>query len=79
MIEAANVFHLLWSPHSARSLECRKEWLAALRREPSERFIKPWYWKQPLDPPPSELVEQRISFKYEPLRRSLWRPATWFA
>lgn len=79
MIEEANVFHLLWSPHSARSPECRKEWLAALRREPSERFIKPWYWKPPLDPPPTELAQHRISFKYESLRRSLWRPTTWFA
>jgi hypothetical protein len=78
MIEEANVFHLLWSPHSSRSPECRKEWLAALRREPSERFIKPWFWKQPLDPPPTELVAHRISFKYERLRRSLWRPSTWF-
>lgn len=79
MIEEANVFHLLWSSRSSRSPECRKEWLAALRREASERFIKPWYWKQPLDPPPAELAQQRISFKYERLRRSLWRPSTWFA
>jgi hypothetical protein len=78
MIAAAKVFHLLWSGHSADSLECRKEWLSALQREPSERFIKPWFWKQPLTPPPSELTEHRISFKYEPLKRSLWRPSTWF-
>jgi hypothetical protein len=79
MIAEANVFHLLWSPRSSRSPECRKEWLAALRRESSERFIKPWYWRQPLNPPPTELAQQRISFKYEPLRRRLWRPSTWFA
>jgi hypothetical protein len=78
MIEAANVFHLLWSQSSAGSPECRKEWLAALQREPSERFIKPWFWKQPLSPVPGEFAEHRISFKYEPLRRSLWRPETWF-
>jgi hypothetical protein len=78
-IAEANVFHLLWSPHSAASGECRKEWMTALQREPSERFIKPWFWHQPLSAPPQEFVEHRISFKYEPLRRSLWRPATWFA
>ena len=27
----------------------------------------------------NEFVQHRISFKYEPLRRSLWRPSTWFA
>ena len=78
MIAAAKVFHLLWSGHSAASPECRKEWLSALQREPSERFIKPWFWKQPLTPPPSEFTQHRISFKYEPLKRSFWRPSTWF-
>jgi TIR domain len=78
MIAAAKVFHLLWSGHSAASHECRKEWLSALQREPTERFIKPWFWKQPLAPPPSEFSQYRISFKYEPLKRSLWRPSTWF-
>lgn len=78
MIVEANVFHLLWSPRSAGSPECRKEWLLALQREPTERFIKPWFWKQPLSPPPTEFVHYRISFKYEPLKRSLWRPETWF-
>jgi hypothetical protein len=78
MIAAAKVFHLLWSGHSAASPECRKEWLSALKREPTERFIKPWFWKQPLTPPPSEFTQHRISFKYEPLKRSLWRPTSWF-
>jgi hypothetical protein len=78
-IAEANVFHLLWSPSSAASAECRKEWIAALQREPSERFIKPWFWRKPLSAPPAEFTEHRISFKYEPLRRSLWRPSTWFA
>ncbi len=78
MLAAAKIFHLLWSHHSAGSLECRKEWLSALQREPSERFIKPWFWKQPLTPPPSEFVHHRISFKYEPLKRSFWKPETWF-
>jgi TIR domain len=78
MIAAAKVFHLLWSRHAAASPECRKEWLSALRREPTERFIKPWFWKQPLIPPPSEFSQHRISFKYEPLKRSLRRPSTWF-
>jgi hypothetical protein len=78
MIAEAKIFHLLWSPNSAGSLECRKEWLSALRREPSERFIKPWYWKKPLAPLPDEFVQHRISFKYEPLKRSLWKPTTWF-
>jgi TIR domain len=78
-IAEANVFHLLWSPHSAASVECRKEWVAASQREPNERFIKPWFWRKPLSAPPDEFVQHRISFKYEPLRRNLWRPATWFA
>jgi hypothetical protein len=78
-IAEANVFHLLWSPSSAASAECRKEWMAALQREPSERFIKPWFWRKPLSAPPAEFAEHRISFKYEPLRRSFWRPSTWFA
>jgi TIR domain-containing protein len=78
MIAEAKIFHLLWSPNSAGSFECRKEWLSALRREPSERFIKPWYWKKPLAPLPDEFVQHRISFKYEPLKRSLWKPQTWF-
>ena len=39
MITQANVFHLLWSPHTAVSTECRKEWMTALAREPSERSI----------------------------------------
>jgi hypothetical protein len=77
-IAKANIFHLLWSPHSAASVECRKEWLAALQREASERFIKPWFWRKPLSAPPAEFVQHRISFKYEPLRRSLLRPSTWF-
>jgi hypothetical protein len=78
-IAEANVFHLLWSPHSAASAECHKEWMAALQREPSERFIKPWFWRKPLSAPPAEFVAHHISFKYEPLRRSIWRPSTWFA
>jgi hypothetical protein len=41
MIAKANLFHLLWSRHSARSPDCHKEILFALRREPTERFIKP--------------------------------------
>ena len=79
MIAESNIFHLLWSSHSAGSLECRKEWQAALQREASERFIKPWFWKQPIVKVPDEFVQHRISFKFEPLRRSLWRPSTWFA
>ena len=78
-IAESNVFHLLWSAHSAASVECRKEWMIALQREASERFIKPWFWRKPLSAPPAEFVQHRISFKYEPLRRSLWRPSTWFA
>jgi hypothetical protein len=78
-IAEANVFHLLWSPHSAASVECRREWMLALQREASERFIKPWFWRKPLSAPPAEFVQHRISFKYEPLRRRLWPPSTWFA
>ncbi len=79
MIAESNIFHLLWSANSAGSLECRKEWVAALQREASERFIKPWFWKQPLPKVPDEIAAHRISFRYEPLRRSLWRPSSWFA
>jgi len=77
MIDGANVFHLLWSPHSARSTECRKEWTRALQREPSERFIKPWFWKQPLITPPPEISAHHISFRYQHLKRKLLNPATW--
>lgn len=78
MIASARVFHLLWSPTSASSAECRKEWMAALLREPSERFIKPWFWKQPFIPPPPEFVQHHISFRYQRLRRRLLKPETWF-
>ncbi|HEY7342907.1 MAG TPA: toll/interleukin-1 receptor domain-containing protein [Ktedonobacterales bacterium] len=78
MIAEANIFHLLWSRSSAASPECRKEWRSALQREPTERFIKPWFWKQPLAPLPDEFTQHRISFKYEPLKRHLLRPETWF-
>lgn len=77
MIAGAGVFHLLWSPASARSAECRKEWMAALHREPSERFIKPWFWRQPLVAPPPELAQHHISFRYQRLRRKLLKPRTW--
>ena len=77
-IAEANIFHLLWSRSSATSPECRKEWRSALQREPTERFIKPWFWRQPLAPLPDEFAQHRISFKYEPLKRHLLRPETWF-
>ncbi len=77
MIDAASIFHLLWSRHSAASVECRKEWQRALHREASERFIKPWYWKKPLVPPPPEFTAHHISFRYQHLKRKWWNPATW--
>lgn len=78
MIEAANVFHLLWSNASAHSPEVRKECLRALASQKGERFIRPWYWQQPLVTPPAEMQARRISFRYERLRRRLLRPSTWF-
>ncbi|HEU5347051.1 MAG TPA: toll/interleukin-1 receptor domain-containing protein [Ktedonobacterales bacterium] len=78
MIQAANVFHLLWSDASARSAEVRKEWQLALTSQKSERFIRPWYWQRPLIAPPQEFQERRISFRYEHLRRKLLHPSTWF-
>src|SRR5258706_309235 len=78
MIAEAKIFHLLWSPNSAGPFEGRKGGLPALRGEPKGGFIKPWYWKKPLPPLPDEFVQHRISFKYEPLKRSLWKPQTWF-
>jgi TIR domain len=78
MIRAANVFHLLWSDASARSNEVRKEWVLALASAKGERFIRPWYWQQPIAPPPPELATRKISFRYEHLRRKLFNPATWF-
>ncbi|MGE5334270.1 MAG: toll/interleukin-1 receptor domain-containing protein, partial [Nitrososphaerota archaeon] len=78
MIEAANVFHLLWSSASAHSPEVRNEWLRALASRKGERFIRPWYWQQPLVTPPAEMQARRISFRYERLRRRLLRPSTWF-
>lgn len=77
MIRAANVFHLLWSDASARSDEVRKEWLLALESQKGEQFIRPWYWQQPLVPPPEELQARKISFRYEHLRRKLLSPSTW--
>lgn len=78
MIRAANVFHLLWSEASAQSPEVRKEWLLALNRQSSEKFIRPWYWQQPIVTPPKEFQARKISFRYEHLRRKLLRPSTWF-
>jgi hypothetical protein len=78
MIRAASIFHLLWSDASARSPEVRKEWALALSANNAERFIRPWYWQQPLAPPPPEFSARRISFRYEHLRRRLFNPATWF-
>lgn len=77
LIRAAHVFHLLWSDASARSNEVRKEWMLALESQKGEKFIRPWYWQQPLAPPPPELQARRISFRYEHLRRRLLNPSTW--
>lgn len=77
MIRSANVFHLLWSDASAQSAEVRKEWALALECQKGEKFIRPWYWQQPIVPPPPELRARKISFRYEHLRRKLLRPSTW--
>jgi TIR domain len=77
MVDAAQVFHLLWSRYSASSGECRKEWSHALQRESAERFIKPWYWQKPLVTPPSEFATHHISFRYQRLKRKWWNPKTW--
>ena len=78
MIRAANVFHLLWSDSAAKSPEVRKEWMLALQTNKDVRFIRPWYWQQPLASPPDELRARKISFRYEHLRRRMLRPSTWF-
>jgi hypothetical protein len=78
MIAAANVFHLLWSRHSAASDDVRNEWTTALASGKGDRFIRPWYWKKPLVRPPSEMAVRRISFKYERLKRRMLKPSTWF-
>jgi hypothetical protein len=78
MIRASNVFHLLWSESAAQSPEVRKEWLLALQANSDARFIRPWYWQEPLAPPPDELRARKISFRYEHLRRRMLRPSTWF-
>ncbi|HEX5440769.1 MAG TPA: toll/interleukin-1 receptor domain-containing protein, partial [Ktedonobacterales bacterium] len=77
MIRAASVFHLLWSDSAAQSPNVRKEWLLALQTRNDARFIRPWYWQQPLALPPDELRARKISFRYEHLRRRLLRPSTW--
>ncbi len=77
MIRTARVFHLLWSDASAQSAEVRKEWALALECQKGEKFIRPWYWQQPIAPPPPELQARKISFRYEHLRRRLLRPSTW--
>lgn len=78
MIRAANIFHLLWSDDAARSAEVRNEWTLALSSQKGERFIRPWYWQQPIAPPPEELRALKLSFRYERLRRRLLNPSTWF-
>ncbi|HEX6819659.1 MAG TPA: toll/interleukin-1 receptor domain-containing protein [Ktedonobacterales bacterium] len=78
MIRSANVFHLLWSRNSAASDYVRKEWTAALTSGKGGRFIRPWYWRKPLVSPPAELAARKISFRYEHLKRQVYKPATWF-
>jgi hypothetical protein len=78
MIQTANVFHLLWSPHAAASNEVQKEWMGALTSGKGERFIRPWYWRKPLAPPPTPMRERKISFRYQRLKRRLLKPSTWF-
>ena len=78
MIAEANIFHLLWSRSSATSPECRKEWRSALQREPTERFIKPWFWRQPLAPLPDEFASIASRSSMSRSRRIFLRPETWF-
>ena len=77
MIQSASVFHLLWSRQSATSDYVRKEWTLALNSPKGARFVRPWYWREPLVKPPPEFEARKISFRFEPLKRELLRPSTW--
>lgn len=67
-IDAADVFQLFWSEHSAASPNCCDEWNYALKHKcPQDLcagFIRPVYWKKPLPTPPPELGH--LNFRYVP-------------
>jgi hypothetical protein len=54
-IRNADSFQLFWSRSARTSDEVKKEWMYAVELK-RERFIRPVYWEEPLEPPPpSEL------------------------
>lgn len=65
-IEDADIFHLLWSEHSASSEYCRYEWQYALTKKCPENMcigvIRPIYWQKPVPTPPDEL--SHLHFEY---------------
>ncbi len=65
-IDDADVFHLLWSEHSASSEYCRYEWEYALKQKCPENMcigvIRPIYWDKPIPDPPKEL--SHLHFEY---------------
>lgn len=65
-IDAADIFELLWSEHTADSEFCRYEWDYALKTKcPDTRcvgVIRPIYWKEPFPKPPAELEHLQFGF-----------------
>lgn len=72
-IDNADIFQLFWSENSAMSEAVRVEWDYALTyRCPDtecRQFIRPVFWKQPLNPNPPQPLKH-LNFKYAPLDRS---------
>ncbi len=58
-IDQADSFQLFWSESSARSRNVEEEWRHALERlerePPPDRFVRPYYWTDPMPAPPTEL------------------------
>ena len=61
-IEAADIFQLFWSEHSAKSKAVRNEWEHALQHYKYEGFIRPVAWEDPMAAPPKEFVDRNIHF-----------------
>ncbi|MCI0710936.1 MAG: TIR domain-containing protein [Chloroflexi bacterium] len=67
-IDAADIFQLFWSEHSAASENVRHEWDYALNYKCADDgcagFIRPVYWDKPMPTPPPELGH--LNFRYVP-------------
>jgi len=64
-IAEAELFQLFWSQPASESEYVRQEWQYALSLpHKPPRFIQPYFWQQPMAPPPGEL--SHLHFRYEP-------------